>query len=149
MGKDKLITPDDVRGKHSTLREAVRSGNWPTIKTSRGKFVFLLLPATAGMNLESAYVKDRPNLEKRIMFVQSEPNDSFASFILLDNALVRQNEIQNLVKQGYIVRSRSDIETYEAKINDYTRADAAFNSGAQIISTDFLDPVMVTIHPIM
>ncbi|MNN41310.1 hypothetical protein D3C81_1554230 [compost metagenome] len=118
----------------------MRSGNWPTIKTSRGKFVFLLLPATAGMNLESAYVKDRPNLEKRIMFVQSEPNDSFASFILLDNALVRQNEIQNLVKQGYIVRSRSDIETYEAKINDYTRADAAFNSGAQIISTDFFRP---------
>ncbi|WP_454881000.1 Ca2+-dependent phosphoinositide-specific phospholipase C [Sphingobacterium detergens] len=140
LGKDKLITPDDVRGQYTTLREAVRSGNWPTIKTSRGKFVFLLLPATAGMNLESAYVKDRPNLEKRIMFVQSEPNDSFASFILLDNALVRQNEIQNLVKQGFIVRSRSDIETYEAKINDYTRADAAFNSGAQIISTDFFRP---------
>lgn len=140
LGKEKLITPDDVRGQYSTLREAVLSDNWPTIKSSRGKFIFLLLPATAGMNLESAYVKDRPNLEKRIMFVQSEPNNSFASFILLDNALIRQQEIQTLVKQGYIVRSRSDIETYEAKINDYSRAEAAFNSGAQIISTDFFRP---------
>ncbi|MFA4977781.1 MULTISPECIES: Ca2+-dependent phosphoinositide-specific phospholipase C [Sphingobacterium] len=140
LEREKLITPDDVRGNYSTLREAIRSGHWPTVKASRGKFVFLLLPATAGMNLESAYVKDKPNLEKRIMFVQSEPNDSFASFILLDNALVRQEEIQRLVREGYIVRSRSDIETYEAKINDYSRANAAFSSGAQIISTDFFRP---------
>jgi hypothetical protein len=140
LGKEKLITPDDVRGEYATLRDAVHAGNWPTVKISRGKFIFLLLPATAGMNLESAYVKNRPNLEKRVMFVQSAPSDTFASFILLDNALVRQQDIQNFVKQGYIVRSRSDIETYEAKINDHSRADAAFNSGAQIISTDFFRP---------
>lgn len=140
LGKEKLITPDDIRGDYSTLREAVRAGHWPTVKASRGKFIFLLLPTTAGMNLESAYTKNRPNLEKRMMFVQSNPNDSFASFLLLDNALVRQQEIQDQVRAGYIVRSRSDIETYEAKINDYNRANAAFNSGAQIVSTDFFRP---------
>lgn len=137
LGREKLVTPDDVRERYPTLREAVRSGNWPTVKACRGKFIFLLLPTTAGINRVSSYAKNRPNLEKRIMFVQSEPNDTFASFILLDNALVRQSEIQSLVKQGYIVRTRSDIETYEAKINDHRRAEAAFKSGAQIISTDF------------
>lgn len=129
LGKEKLITPDDVRGNHATLREAVLAGNWPTIKEARGKFVFLLLPATAGMNLESTYVKNRPNLEGRLMFVQSTPDDTFASFFLLDNAIVRQKEIRDFVKQGYIVRTRSDIETYEAKINDHGRAQAAFSSG--------------------
>lgn len=55
----------------------------------------------------------------------------------MDNAIVRQREIQQLVKQGFLVRARTDIETYEAKVNDLTRAKAAFSSGAQIISTDF------------
>jgi len=137
LGRDKLITPDDVRGKYATLREAVLAGNWPTVKSARGKFIFLLLPATAGMELESAYVKGRPNLEGRMMFVQSTPEDSFAAFFLLDNAIVRQKEIQQYVKQGYIIRTRADIETYEAKVNDYKRAKSAFSSGAQVISTDF------------
>ncbi|MFM9726241.1 Ca2+-dependent phosphoinositide-specific phospholipase C, partial [Streptomyces scabiei] len=33
-----------------------------------------------------------------------------------------------------------DIETYEAKVNDMSRAKAAFKSGAQVISTDFYKP---------
>mgnify|MGYP001107901700 CR=1 FL=1 len=137
LGRDKLITPDDVRGKYGTLKEAVLSGNWPTVKAARGKFIFLLLPATAGMDLKSAYVNGRPNLEGRMMFVQSTPEDSYAAFFLLDNAIVRQKEIREFVKQGYIVRTRADIETYEAKVNNYLRAEAAFSSGAQVISTDF------------
>ncbi|SEW27606.1 Ca2+-dependent phosphoinositide-specific phospholipase C [Chitinophaga arvensicola] len=137
LGKNKLITPDEVRGKFPTLREAVLAKNWPTVKAARGKFVFLLLPSTAGMNLVSDYAKDKPNLEGRVMFMQSLPQDTYAAFFLLDNALVRQKEIQQYVKQGFLVRTRADIETYEAKVNDHTRANAAFESGAQIISTDF------------
>ncbi len=137
MGKEKLITPDDVRGSYTSMREAVLAGNWPTVGSARGKFIFLLLPSAGGIELSSDYVKGRPNLENRIMFIQSKPEDPFAAFILLDNAIVRQKEIQQLVQQGYLVRTRSDIETYEAKVNDYTRARAAFESGAQVISTDF------------
>ncbi|WP_212002524.1 Ca2+-dependent phosphoinositide-specific phospholipase C [Chitinophaga sp. HK235] len=137
LGRDKLITPDDVRGKFPTLREAVLARNWPTIKAASGKFIFLLLPSTAGMNLVSDYAKNKPNLEGRIMFMQSLPQDTYAAFFLLDNAIVRKKEIQQYVQQGFLVRTRADIETYEAKVNDHTRADAAFESGAQIISTDF------------
>nr|WP_295867451.1 Ca2+-dependent phosphoinositide-specific phospholipase C [uncultured Chitinophaga sp.] len=140
LGKDKLITPDDVHGQFPTLREAVLAKNWPTVKAARGKFIFLLLPSTAGMNLASDYVKNKPNLEGRVMFMQSQPQDSYAAFLLLDNAIVRQQEIQQAVQQGFLVRTRSDIETYEAKVNDHTRAEAAFKSGAQVISTDFFRP---------
>ncbi|WP_220101280.1 Ca2+-dependent phosphoinositide-specific phospholipase C [Chitinophaga oryzae] len=140
LGRDKLITPDDVRGQFPTLREAVLAKNWPTVKAARGKFIFLLLPSTAGMDLASDYVKNRPNLEGRVMFMQSKPQDSYAAFLLLDNAIMRQQEIQQAVKQGFLVRTRSDIETYEAKVNDHTRAEAAFKSGAQVISTDFFRP---------
>lgn len=138
MGRDRLILPDDVRGGYKTLRDAVKAGHWPTVAQARGKFVFLLLPSAAGLGEEGgAYVKDAPNLEKKVMFVQSSPESSFGAFLLLDNAKMRQSEIQRYVKEGFLVRTRADIETYEAKVNDYSRAEAAFSSGAQIISTDF------------
>ncbi len=139
LGRDKIITPDDVRGGFPTLRDAVLAQNWPTVKESRGKFIFLLLPGSAGtaVDTESSYSKGRPSLENRVMFVQSTSKDTYAAFMLWDNAIIRKTDIQNYVRQGYIVRSRSDIETYEAKVNDYTRAKAAFESGAQVISTDF------------
>jgi hypothetical protein len=139
IGRDKLITPDDVRGDFATLEDAVLARNWPTLADSRGKFVFLMLTA---LNVEglSGYFEGRPNLEGRVAFLRSEPGQSHAAFLLLDNAIIRANEIPARVRQGYLVRTRSDIETYEAKVNDSTRADAAFESGAQIVSTDFYKP---------
>ena len=140
LGKEKIITPDDVRGDFSTLKEAVLNQNWPELQQSRGKFLFLLLPSTGGLAIASPYTANHPNLEGRIMFVQSTPDDNYAAFLLMDNAIMRKKEIQQYVKMGYLVRTRSDIETYEAKVNEYTRAEAAFSSGAQIVSTDFFQP---------
>lgn len=139
LGRDRLITPDDVRGKYLTLESAVLNENWPTFEDSRGKFVFLMLTASDVGGL-SAYYEGRPNLEGRVAFLRSEPGQSYAAFLLLDNAFVRGDEIQDLVRQGYLVRTRADIETYEAKTNDPSRAEAAFASGAQIVSTDFYKP---------
>lgn len=136
LGREKLITPDDVRGDYTTLEEAVLAQNYPTLENSSGKFVFLMLPAIDEA-MASLYWENRPSLEGRMMFVRSTPGTPRSAFLLLDNAIVRQEEIQQRVKEGYLVRTRSDIETYEAKVNDYTRAKAAFKSGAQVVSTDF------------
>lgn len=138
LGKDKIITPKEVQGKYHTLKEAVTHNNWPKLNDSKGKFIFMLLPGSAGTlsSKNNPYLIDG-SLKERVMFLNSEPDDSFAGFILRDNAIVRQKEIQDLVKQGFIVRTRSDIETYEAKTNDFTRSKAAFSSSAQVISTDF------------
>ena len=45
--------------------------------------------------------------------------------------------IADLVRQGYLVRARSDADTQEARVNDTHRRDAMLNSGAQIVSTDY------------
>jgi hypothetical protein len=137
LGKDKIITPDVVRGNYPTLEAGILAKNWPLLSQSLGKFVFMLLPSAGGFSLDTPYLKGRPSLEGRAMFVQSMPGQPHAGFLLLDNALLRKNEIQDAVKKGYLVRSRSDIDTYEAKVNDKTRAQAAFESGAQVISTDY------------
>lgn len=138
LGRNKIITPDDVKGKYKTLNEAVLHNNWPTVNDSKGKFLFILLPSSAGIsNAESPYMAGNPSLNRRMMFIESDPGKENSAFILYDNAIVRQNEIQQRVKEGYLVRTRSDIETYEAKVNDRTREKAAFSSGAQVVSTDF------------
>ena len=43
----------------------------------------------------------------------------------------------HLVHQGYLIRTRADSDTKEARTNDTARRDAVLASGAQIISTDY------------
>lgn len=57
---------------------------------------------------------------------------------------MRKDEIIEYVNKGYLVRSQTDIETYEAKVNDKKRAVAAFESGAEVLSEDFLSLEMFT-----
>jgi hypothetical protein len=139
LGRKRLITPDDVRGARPTLNEAIRAGAWPTLRASRGKIMILMLTA-AGEAGSRDYLAGHPSLKGRAAFLNAEPGEDHAAFLLLDNALVRQQQIRDYVRQGYIVRARSDIEAYEAKTNDMTRANSAFASGAQVVSTDFEHP---------
>lgn len=139
IGRDHLIVPDEIRGGYPTLEAGVRANHWPTLRAARGKFVFLLLTALDPAAL-AAYHDGHPNLEGRAAFLRASPGDSYAAFLLMDNATARAKEVPVRVKQGYLVRARADIETYEARINDPTRAEQAFRSGAQIVSTDFYQP---------
>lgn len=139
LGRERLITPDDVRGSHATLNEAIRAGGWPTLKAARGKILILMITAT-GEETTRGYLAGHPSLRGRAAFLRAEPGEDHAAFLMFDNALVRRKEIAKYVRQGYIVRARSDIEAYEAKTNDMTRANAALASGAQIVSTDFEHP---------
>lgn len=136
LGRDRLITPDDVRGSHATLNAAIKAGGWPTLKAARGKIVIMMITAT-GEAATKGYLEGHPSLKGRVAFLRSAPGEDHAAFLMFDNALARAKDIRAYVQQGYIVRTRSDIETFEAKTNDMTRANAAFASGAQVVSTDF------------
>lgn len=134
--RDRIITPDDVRGTYPTLRDAVLAHHWPKLKDARGKVMFMILTAHGKSGTE-AYVADHPSLRGRVAFLRSDPGDDYGAFLLVDNAIVHKDEIAANVKAGYFVRVRSDIETWEAKVNDLTRARTAFATGAQVVSTDF------------
>ena len=47
------------------------------------------------------------------------------------------SDITNLVRQGYLVRTRTDADTKEARKDSTARRDAMIASGAQILSTDY------------
>lgn len=131
---DDLVTPDDVRGNESTLREAVVNKGWPTLDAVRGKFVVVL----NRIALRREYLDGNPSLEGRAMFVPAYENAPSAAFIEHDQPV--EAEIRRLVEKGFIVRTRADADGVEVRAEDQSRSDAAIHSGAQIVSTDYPVP---------
>jgi hypothetical protein len=127
-----LITPDSVRGKAKTLRAAVTGRGWPSLGKTRGK---VLVALNTGGVIRDTYLQGHPSLEKRAMFVTADEASPAAAVIKVDDP--DEARIQQLVKQGFIVRTRADADLIEARANDVTRRDLALRSGAQIVSTDF------------
>ncbi|MDR3143140.1 MAG: phosphatidylinositol-specific phospholipase C1-like protein [Tannerellaceae bacterium] len=133
LGDGKLITPDKVRGRYATLNEAVLNDNWPLLKEAKGKFIFILDQKDRKRDM---YVKGHPSLKNRVMFVNAEPATPEAATLIRNNPKDTEN-IKKLVRQGYIVRTRADADTRQARTNDYSSFVAACSSGAQIITTDY------------
>ena len=133
-----MITPDDVRGKHSTLEEAVLSGTgWPTLAAARGKVLFLLDQG----NQRDTYLVGHPGLKGRVIFTNVKPGEPDAAFVQMNDPNGGNlAAIQKLVRDGYIVRSRSDADTVEGRSNATTTRDNAIASGAQYVSTDYPAP---------
>jgi hypothetical protein len=127
-----LITPDSVRGKSKTLRGAVTGRGWPTLAKTRGK---TLVALNTGGTIRGAFLQGHPSLERRAMFVTADEQSPAAAVIKIDDP--DEARIQALVKQGFIVRTRSDADLVEARNNDTSRREIALRSGAQIVSTDF------------
>jgi hypothetical protein len=132
LGKGKVITPDQVRGKYPTLEDAVLHGNWPTLKAARGKFIFIFDQKGEKMEL---YIKGHPSLKGRTLFANAAAGRPEAAMMIINDA--KNPEISGLVKKGYIIRTRADSDTQEARRNDRSNFDAACASGAQIITTDY------------
>lgn len=136
LGADKLITPDMVRGNHNTLEEAVLHGNWPKLKDAKGKFFFLLDDSKNKMKM---YMEGHPSLKGRVAFVNAQRGTPEAA-AMFRNESNKDTDITELVKKGYIIRTRADINTVQARNNDYTMFESAKRSGAQVITTDYYIP---------
>ncbi|MCA1481644.1 Ca2+-dependent phosphoinositide-specific phospholipase C, partial [Bradyrhizobium sp. NBAIM08] len=128
------ITPDDVRGSRSTLESAVLNDGWPTLGASRGKVMFLM--DNAG-SYRTTYLAGHPSLQGRVLFTNSNPGNADAAFVERNDAKGSFTAIQNLVRQGYMVRTRSDSPGREVATNDRSTLEAALASGAQWVSTDY------------
>jgi hypothetical protein len=134
---DDLVTPDDVRGDHDTLEQAVLDGAWPTLGDSRGKFLFLMIN---GDPYRSTYLELHPGLQDAILFTNAEPGQPDASYVGIDDPVADGARIDDLVRKGYLVRTRADEPDQQGRTGDTTTRDAALASGAQWISTDYPGP---------
>jgi hypothetical protein len=126
-----MITPDDIRGTYDSLEEAVLANQWPSLEAARGKVVFLMDQHDVG----PVYLEGHPSLRGRVLFTNSDPGNPDAAFVERNDGPA--GEISELVRMGYLVRTRTDGDTKEARSNDTSRRDAMIASGAQILSTDY------------
>jgi hypothetical protein len=137
MAPSDMIAPDDIQGTYPTLRDAVLKHGWPSLGASRGKFIFAL---DEGEPKISLYRNGRKSLEGRVFFVNAPSSSPVAAFLTMNEAQSDSAAIANAVKLGFLVRTRADADTVEARKNDTKRRDKAFASGAQFVSTDYMEP---------
>jgi hypothetical protein len=139
FSEKQMITPDDIRGSYPTLEQAVLEKGWPTLKRSRGKVMFMM---DNGGQYRTDYLAGHPALQGRVLFTNSSPGNPDAAFVKHNDAGGATNiaEIQDLVRKGYVVRTRADGDTVQARTNDTSLRDDALASGAQWVSTDYPVP---------
>lgn len=131
---DQLIVPDDVRRGRPTLEAGVLTDGWPTLAEARGRVVFLM--DNAGQKREF-YRDGHPSLEGRVLFTNSVPGDADAAFVKLNDPIRDADVIHDVVAAGYLVRTRADADTKEARTGNTVPRDTALASGAQFVSTDY------------
>ena len=134
---DQLITPDDVRGRRATLEDAVLMDGRPTLNESRGRLLFAL--DNPGLERD-LYITGHAALQGRAMFTNSPPGSPEAAFVEVNEPLGNETYIRDLVRKGYLVRTRADADTLEARTGSTARRDAALASGAHFVSTDYVEP---------
>jgi len=135
--RHKLVTPDDVRGRRATLDGAVRLDGWPALGRLRGNLLFAM---DNGGSKRAIYTDGRPSAEGRVLFPNAVEGAPDAAFIKLNDPLGDFARIQAAVATGYLVRTRADADTMEARTGDTGPRDAALASGAQFVSTDYPVP---------
>lgn len=120
---DRLIRPSDITNL-----------NWPTLSAARGKFLLILDEQGDKRDTYLNGWRERP------MFTNSPANHPAAAVMIINDPIADGAKITELVRAGYLIRTRADADTAEARQNDTRRRDAAFASGAQAVSTDYYVP---------
>ena len=120
---DRLIRPGQVEGLL-----------WPTLAQAAGKFVLIL---DERGDKQALYLE---GWQARPMFTIVEPPHEAAKVLVLNDPATEFALIQQRVREGYLVRTRADADTVEARANDTTRRAQALASGAQAVSTDYYLP---------
>ncbi|XOV82498.1 MAG: Ca2+-dependent phosphoinositide-specific phospholipase C [bacterium] len=120
---DRLIRPRDIVNLQ-----------WPTIDQARGKVLLILDEQGPKRTMYLQAWQNRP------MFTNVPAEHPAAAIMIINDPIAEQDNITRLVRQGFMVRTRADADTLEARRGDTRRREAAFASGAQAISTDYYLP---------
>lgn len=137
---EELLMPDLVRGDAPTLREAILTRGWPLLDAVRGRLMFCLDNEGELRDRYLGGAGAAGDGRGRPLFVSVPPEHAAAAWMKLNDPVKDFARIQDLVRRGFLVRTRADEELREAKAGDTTRRERAFASGAQFVSTDFPAP---------
>lgn len=125
-----LYTPSHLMGTFATIQARLLAESWPTLQELKGKIIVILHPG----DFIDPYVATDPDLSQLSMFPGMSNLDveaPYAAFVVHNDPNVAA--IGSLLDQGLIVRTRIDANL----LRDSATIQAAMDSGAQIMSTDF------------
>lgn len=132
---ESVIRPSSLRKPgDSSIGDAVRKRGWPTIGSIRGRLFFCL--DNEGIWVQR-YLEAVNEASDPLLFVSVGPDHPRAAWMKRNDPIGQQREIRQLVQTGFLVRTRADADTRDARANQTRRREHAFTSGAQYISTDF------------
>lgn len=129
---DKLFTPADMLRDYENFAALRADDGWCEVEDMRGKVLFLLHKC----GLTDDYIDTDDSLRTQAMFPMMKYNDTDnknASFLIMNNPKSQNKRIREATDENFIVRTRAD--KYNG-INEENRR-LAFESGAQMISTDY------------
>ena len=139
FNRSDLITPDLVRGDAPTLRAAITENGWPILSELGGRIMISLFHPG---KVTDSYVNESPNLEGALFFVNVD-NGSELDTIEMHNKPQKKSHLSKIraaVASNFLVYTRADADTVEARINSTERRDKALRSGAHFVSTDYPFP---------
>lgn len=137
LGDERLITPDLVRSDAPTLEAAILNQGWPLLDDVRGRFLWVM---DERGDKAATYREGHPSLAGRVLFTVEAPGSPESAVLIMNDPIQHGAAIRRLVQKGYLVRTRADAGTKEARSGETVRRQAAMESGAQIVSTDYPQP---------
>ena len=136
LGLENLVTPSEVQKDSRSLRERITTFGWPDLSELRGRFIFLIDEPVKKL---PGYLEDFRK-DERLLFLSVPSDHDQAAILVMNDPLKAFDDIRARVAEGFLVRTRADANTVEARSADDTRMRAAFASGAHFISTDYYVP---------
>ncbi len=132
--RDRILAPDDVRGDHATLRDAVTTDGWPTLGEVRDKLIFALLD---GGEHRDDYLAWSPDLVGRLLFPDTESaEDPNAGMFKINNAVTDAAKVSELAAAGFMITSNVDSPT-DSDEDNAAKLAASLASGPHFVSSDF------------
>ena len=126
-----IFKPQDLKENFESIQQRLDNSGWPKLNDCLGKIIFII-----DGDIEGYYADLMNKNDSCLMFIYTEPHNESCAFIIRNEPIGNEKEINDL-SDKYIVRTRTDAGTIEARNMDYTKYNAAFESQAQIVSTDY------------
>lgn len=135
--RERILTPDDLRGAHADLPSAIRADGWPRLDALRGKLVLSMLDRS---NHRARYLEDSDILRDRLMFVAADgPDDPFAAMFKINNAASEGERIQALAAEGFHITSNVDGAARSPEERE-AHLEASLAGAPHALSSDFVVP---------
>lgn len=129
---EKLFTPADMLGEYESFAQLRANDGWCKVEDMLGKVLILM----HDIDLTDDYISEDDSLRTQSMFPMmrfEDKDNKNASFIIMNDPINEKDDFKEALKYNLIIRTRAD------KFGQITeeRRRLAFESGAQIISTDY------------